>query len=137
LFGWDRLDAGRRAALVDQLSRIDLTEIAALYAKREHAADVPTADRLKPIPTETAATIDANTVRLGHEALARGELAVLLVAGGQGTRLGFDKPKGVFPIGPVSNKTLFQVHADQVFALARRYGKPVPVLVLTAAAPAA
>lgn len=134
LSGWDRLDAARRQTLVDQLARIDLDEIASLYAKREQAADIPTADRLKPIPTETAATIDAATVRLGHEALARGELAVLLVAGGQGTRLGFDKPKGVFPIGPVSNKTLFQVHADKVFALARRYGKPVPFLVMTSPA---
>lgn len=134
LFGWDRLDAGRRRALVDQLSRIDLEEIAALYAQRDQPADVPGADRLKPIPTETAAIIDAATVRLGHEALARGELAVLLVAGGQGTRLGFDKPKGVFPIGPVSNKSLFQVHADKVFALSRRYGKPVPFLVMTSTA---
>jgi UDP-N-acetylglucosamine/UDP-N-acetylgalactosamine diphosphorylase len=134
LFGWERLDAGRRSRLMQQLAGIDLDEIAALYAKREQAADIPTADRLKPIPTETAARVDAATVRLGHEALARGELAVLLVAGGQGTRLGFDKPKGVFPIGPVSNKTLFHVHADKVFALARRYGKPVPFLVMTSPA---
>jgi UDP-N-acetylglucosamine/UDP-N-acetylgalactosamine diphosphorylase len=134
LFGWDGLNPRERAGLVDQLSRIDLDEIGRLYAQRDQPADVPTADRLKPIPTETAATIDANTVRLGHEALARGELAVLLVAGGQGTRLGFDKPKGVFPIGPVSNKTLFQVHADKVFALARRYGRPVPYLVMTSPA---
>lgn len=134
LFGWDRLDAGRRRALLDQLDQIDLDEIACLYAKREQAADVPTADRLKPILTESPATIDPATVRLGHEALARGELAVLLVAGGQGTRLGFDKPKGVFPIGPVSNKSLFQVHADKVFALARRYGRPVPFLVMTSPA---
>jgi len=134
LSGWDRLDARQRQGLVDQLARVDLDEIAALYAKREQAADVPTADRLKPIPTETAASVDAATVRLGHEALARGELAVLLVAGGQGTRLGFDKPKGAFPIGPVSNKTLFQVHADKVFALARRYGRPVPFLVMTSPA---
>jgi UDP-N-acetylglucosamine/UDP-N-acetylgalactosamine diphosphorylase len=134
LFGWDRLDPSRRAALADRLSRIDLDEIARLYAKRDQPTNVPTGDRLKPIPTETAATVDVATVRLGHEALARGELAVLLVAGGQGTRLGFDKPKGVFPIGPVSNKTLFQMHADKVFALARRYGKPVPFLVMTSPA---
>src|SRR3954470_19764481 len=134
LLGWERLDAGRRARLVEQLAGIDLDELGRLYAQRDRPADVPTAGQLKPIPTETAATINAATVRLGHEALARGELAVLLVAGGQGTRLGFDKPKGVFPIGPVSNKTLFQVHADKVFALARKYGRPVPFLVMTSPA---
>jgi UDP-N-acetylglucosamine/UDP-N-acetylgalactosamine diphosphorylase len=134
LLGWDRLDARQRAALVQQLDAIDLELIGTLYAKREQASDIPTADRLQPIATETAATIEAVTIRLGHEALARGELAVLLVAGGQGTRLGFDKPKGMYPIGPVSNKTLFQIHADKVFALARRYGKPVPFLVMTSPA---
>ena len=44
---------------------------------------------------------------------------MLLVAGGQGSRLGFEHPKGMFPIGPVSNKTLFQIHAEKVLALRR------------------
>jgi UDP-N-acetylglucosamine/UDP-N-acetylgalactosamine diphosphorylase len=134
LLGWEDLDPAGRAALANQLAGIDLDELDRLYAMRDKPAAVPTADRLAPIPTETAATIDADTVRLGHEALGRGELAVLLVAGGQGTRLGFDKPKGMFAIGPVSNKPLFQVHADKVFAVGRRYGRPVPFLVMTSPA---
>jgi UDP-N-acetylglucosamine/UDP-N-acetylgalactosamine diphosphorylase len=134
LLGWEDLDAPARSALANQLAGIDLDEIDRLYAVRDKPAVVPTADRLAPIPTETEAAIDAPTIRLGHEALGRGELAVLLVAGGQGTRLGCDKPKGMFPIGPVSNKTLFQVHADKVFALGRRYGRPVPFLVMTSPA---
>ncbi|HKB06081.1 MAG TPA: UDPGP type 1 family protein [Gemmataceae bacterium] len=134
LFGWEDLDACGRAALSNQLAGIDLDELDRLYAQRDKPTAVPTADRLAPVPTESAATVDAATVRLGHEALGRGELAVLLVAGGQGTRLGFDQPKGVYPIGPVSNKTLFQIHADKVFALGRRYGRPVPFLVMTSPA---
>jgi UDP-N-acetylglucosamine/UDP-N-acetylgalactosamine diphosphorylase len=134
LHGWERLNVNERIALVNQLAGVDLEEIDRLYATRDEPTAVPSSDRLAPVPTETASTIDADTVRRGHEALARGELAVLLVAGGQGTRLGFDKPKGVFPIGPVSNKTLFQIHADKVFALGRRYGKTVPFLVMTSPA---
>ena len=72
--------------------------------------------------------------RLGEEALRRGEVAALLVAGGQGTRLGFDQPKGMFPIGPVTNKSLFQVHAEKVLATRRRYGTAVPFLVMTSQA---
>ncbi|MBO0698806.1 MAG: UDPGP type 1 family protein [Zavarzinella sp.] len=134
LFGWEELDASGRAALANQLAGIDLDEIERLYGVRDKPCAVPTADRLAPVPAETAATIDRATIRLGHEALGRGELAVLLVAGGQGTRLGCDKPKGMFAIGPVSNKTLFQIHADKVFALGRRYGRPVPFLVMTSPA---
>jgi UDP-N-acetylglucosamine/UDP-N-acetylgalactosamine diphosphorylase len=70
----------------------------------------------------------------GEEALTRGEVAVLIVAGGQGSRLGFDLPKGMFPIGPVSNKTLFHVHAEKVLALSRRHGRSVPFLVMTSPA---
>src|SRR5262249_34738139 len=62
------------------------------------------------------------------------EVGVLLVAGGQGSRLGFEQPKGMFPIGPVSNKSLFQVHAEKVLALGRRYGRTPPFLVMTSPA---
>jgi len=134
LLGWDQLDARQRTDLIRQLEAIDLDEIASLYSDRDKPSGVPTADRLAPIPTEKASGIDARTIALGRESLSKGELAVLLVAGGQGTRLGFDHPKGMFPIGPVSNKTLFEIHTDKVFALVQRFGKPVPFLVMTSPA---
>jgi len=52
----------------------------------------------------------------GNRALAAGQVGVILVAGGQGTRLGFDHPKGMFPIGPVSGHSLFQIHVEKVLA---------------------
>ena len=59
----------------------------------------------------------------GRGALAAGEVAVVIVAGGQGTRLGFDGPKGCYPIGPVTDRSLFQIHAEKVVALGRRHGR--------------
>ena len=53
LFGWEELDATQRAALANQLAGIDLAEIDRLYANRDKLSVVPTADRLKPVPTET------------------------------------------------------------------------------------
>lgn len=134
LAGWETLSAAQRSVLADQISGIDLDEIASLYAKRDQGQALPSNDRIAPVPmTPHDAVTDADC-RAGSEALARGEVAVLLVAGGQGTRLGFDKPKGMFEIGPISNKSLFQIHAEKVFALQRRYGRAIPFLIMTSPA---
>ena len=61
-------------------------------------------------------------IAAGSGALRAGEIAFLLTAGGQGTRLGFDQAKGLYPIGPVSGRTLFQIMLDLARARGRRYG---------------
>ena len=72
------------------------------------------------------------TARLrGRDALRSGRVAVLIVAGGDGTRLEFPFPKGMFPIGPVSGKSLFQLLAEKVIATSIRYRVPIPYLVMT------
>ncbi len=55
----------------------------------------------------------------------------MLVAGGSGTRLGFDGPKGTYPIGPVSAASLFQIHAEKIVAMGRRHGQPLPLYIMT------
>ena len=55
----------------------------------------------------------------------------MLVAGGQGSRLGFEHPKGLYPIGPVSGHSLFQIVIERVLATSQRYGPSVPLLVMT------
>lgn len=59
---------------------------------------------------------------------------MILTAGGQGTRLGFDRPKGMFPIGPLSQKSLFQIHVEKIVAAARRYGLRIPLYLMTSPA---
>ena len=68
---------------------------------------------------------------LGEKALAAGEVAVLMVAGGQGTRLGYSGPKGCFQIGAHSGKSIYQVQSEKVISLSKRIGKVVPFLVMT------
>ncbi|MFM8221967.1 MAG: UTP--glucose-1-phosphate uridylyltransferase, partial [Planctomycetaceae bacterium] len=69
--------------------------------------------------------------RWGEEWLRQGRVAALLVAGGEGTRLGVSYPKGAFPIGPVSGRSLYQILAEQVTAHCRRLGVAIPYLVMT------
>jgi len=134
LHGWGTLSSEQRSELASELAGIDFEELVALYQRRDepHTA-LPSRDRITPIPVMNE-TPTAEERAIGEEALRRGEVAALLVAGGQGSRLGFEKPKGMFPVGPVSNATLFQIHAEKVLALSRRYGKPVPLLVMTSPA---
>lgn len=76
----------------------------------------------------------ARACAAGEALLRVGRVGALLVAGGLGTRLGWDGPKGTFPIGPVTDRTLFQHFAEQLRAVARRYGRPVPWAIQTSAA---
>ena len=67
----------------------------------------------------------------GQSLLRRQKVAVLIVAGGQGSRLGFEGPKGTFPLSPVKGKTLFQILAEQVRAMADRFSVTIPLLIMT------
>ena len=102
-----------------------------LRSLQEKAGSAPSADAIRPVPVSEP---DPALRPVGEEALRRGEVAVLLVAGGQGTRLGFDHPKGLYPLGPLSGRTLFQIHAEKVRALSLRYGRDVPFLIMTSPA---
>jgi UDP-N-acetylglucosamine/UDP-N-acetylgalactosamine diphosphorylase len=134
LTGWDDLTALERANLITQIAGIDLAELEALYRRKDEPHTIlPPREKIAPLPVEPAdASPDA--VAAGEAALRRGEIAALCVAGGQGSRLGFDKPKGMFSVGPVSGNPLFQIHAEKVLAFSRRCGKPVPFLVMTSPA---
>lgn len=70
----------------------------------------------------------------GIEALRAGKVGVLLVAGGQGTRLGFELPKSLYPIGPLSQSTLLQIHVEKIRAASHRYGVPIPLYLMTSPA---
>src|SRR5205807_10232147 len=111
---WHQLNDQERRELLEQLRAIDLDQLRQLYARRDATCAVPAAERIKPVAVAKLDPGDHKTRQRGEEALQRGQVAALVVAGGQGTRLGFEHPKGMFPIGPVSGKSLFQIHAEKV-----------------------
>jgi UDP-N-acetylglucosamine/UDP-N-acetylgalactosamine diphosphorylase len=132
---WDRLPDAEREQLVHQLGAIDLDELQSLYRRREVKAGKVDPSRVAPLPEAVHDEAQLAYFRSrGEEAFRAGAVAFLVVAGGQGTRLGFDKAKGLYPVGPITGKSLFQYHAEKVLALARRYGRPMPLLVMTSPA---
>ncbi len=137
---WDRLDAQQRARLAGEIVAIDLAQIARLVAEPDPGpkaralaarAQSPPAIRLGDADNRFA---PSEARQAGMAALAQGKVGAVVVAGGQGTRLGFPHPKGMFPIGPVSRKSLFQLHAEKVLAAGRRYGRTIPLYVMTSPA---
>jgi UDP-N-acetylglucosamine/UDP-N-acetylgalactosamine diphosphorylase len=132
---WDHLTDDERAQLVRQLAALDFDELHALHERRAVKAGKVDPSRIAPLPESAHDEARLAYFRSrGEEAYRAGEVAFLVVAGGQGTRLGFDKAKGLYPVGPITGKSLFQVHAEKALALARRFGRSLPLLVMTSPA---
>lgn len=153
---WDGLSSAGRERLLSALEGVDFALLQSLISRflpdaapsrREGKAlaatpafTPPTAEELRAfepeeiLPSRYAPGKEAEAAaarEVGEEALRAGRVAAFVVAGGQGSRLGFDGPKGAFEIGPVTRRTLFQVHAEKILALRRRYGCPLPWLIMT------
>ena len=137
---WDKLDGAARDRLLAQVSAIDWPAVARLRGVLADAAAAGgpaggrPAEPLEPAPVaELSGAERAAAVERGEEELRAGRVAALLVAGGQGSRLGFDGPKGCCPVGPLSEEPLFFFHARKLLARKRRFGRPVPLYVMTSA----
>ncbi len=134
---WDRLNDGQRRDLAGQIRRIDFVLLDKLYCRRNDQTGVrELANRASPPPairlnSSQNPYTPQQARRRGREALAAGHVGAILVAGGQGTRLGFDHPKGMYSIGPVSHRTLFQIHVEKILAASRRHGVKIPLYLMT------
>lgn len=125
---WELLSAEERGQLLDQIEKIDVERFRhqqrLLLSER---GDRPT---FAPFRDYTFARKVVDLSR-GTRALERGELAVLIVAGGVGSRLRFDGPKGCFPISPVRRRSLFQLIAERIGEVGRSVGVRIPVAIMT------
>jgi UDP-N-acetylglucosamine/UDP-N-acetylgalactosamine diphosphorylase len=136
---WDELPGDRRRALLERLDAIELEAVPGLVERyvRDKPAFQPPAE-LAPAPyypADPEASMrswdHARFHALGEEMLRAGEVGVFTVAGGQGTRLGFDGPKGCYPGSAVNGKPLFLCIAEWILAGQRRYGATIPWYVMT------
>ncbi len=135
---WNELSDNQKENLLAQLAEIDFALLADLHSKFILSAGNSEPDeKLEPaefigLPKSEAERAGFAKARAtGEKAISAGKVAAFLVAGGQGTRLGFPGPKGKFPVSPVKNKTLFQLHAEKILATSRRFNTTIPWYIMT------
>ncbi len=129
---WDSLIESEKMALLDELSGIDFELLQKIFNQKETV----TPQDFSPAPYIKLPDGDSdekfNSAKAAGEAhIKKGRVAAFLVAGGQGSRLGFNGPKGKFPVGPVSGKTLFHLHSEKIRASEKKYGVKIPFLIMT------
>ncbi len=138
---WDELSAADREQLVTELESIPWDVLDPIISTHVLAKPQATAlDRLSPAPVYPGVATPGNeklyesATRRGRELIAAGKVAAFTVAGGQGTRLGIDGPKGAVVVTPVGERTLFQIFAETIKAVRNRYAAKIPWYIMTSPA---
>ncbi|KAJ1026803.1 hypothetical protein NDA16_002100 [Ustilago loliicola] len=128
---WDTLNAEQQAELAQQLDELDVTRVNQVFhtaIKADEEARAGKSHQVQPPPpssVENTIEGEADPAKVQHfrtiglDAIAKGQVGVLLMAGGQGTRLGSTAPKGCYDIGLPSHKSLFQIQAERILRLQR------------------
>lgn len=124
---WDQLSISEQSSLLSQLEALDIDRVNRIFLKsvsaEQETADQAGKDIIKPLPEDASGSAinapetEAEWRKIGLDAVARGKVGVLLMAGGQGTRLGSSAPKGCYDIGLPSHKSLFQYQAERIARL--------------------
>ena len=134
---YQSLNPEKKKNFLKNLQGMDLKLVFDLYQKFSKGGDIERPfQEICPAPIlnipRTSAEIAAREQarRLGERMIEENQMAVLIVAGGQGSRLGFEGPKGKFLITPVKKKSLFQLFAEAVKSISLRYHAVIPLLIM-------
>ena len=121
--------------LFKQLDQFDLEQIAQhIQTYGPSYTPAPPEDSIAPAPyfALNDTTWDrALYQKKGEVLIAAGKVACFTVAGGQGSRLGYDGPKGCYPTSCVTNKSLFEMFAQTIYANQRKYNAIIPWYIMT------
>ena len=123
----DELTADEKKNLVDQIDSQDLSVLGVDAAEEERG-------RFEPLFATTLEEIEANREHykeVGLQAIREGKVGAVLLAGGQGSRLGFDKPKGTFNIGVDRDLYIFECLINNLMEVVKEAHTWVPLFVMT------
>ncbi|KOB71416.1 UDP-N-acetylglucosamine pyrophosphorylase [Operophtera brumata] len=134
---WPEINDNEREQLAGEIGKLDLAEVNEIFRRANETSQVISEkldDDLKPIPQthyESVPGLSNEKIEeyesIGLREISHGKVGVLLLAGGQATRLGFRHPKGMYDVGLPSRKTLFQIQAERIVRVqqmaAEKFGK--------------
>ncbi|KFK36408.1 hypothetical protein AALP_AA4G120100 [Arabis alpina] len=122
---WDELSPEERDLLLTDIENLDLPRIDRIIRCSLQSQGLPVA-AIEAVPEDCVSTVEKRTKEdrekwwnLGLKNIYEGKLGVVLLSGGQGTRLGSSDPKGCYNIGLPSGKSLFQIQAERILCVQR------------------
>lgn len=133
LNGYDKLPETKQKKLLEQIEDTDFELINSLYNKTKNAVEI-SESQITPIEYLDKSKLKGEYKEFqetGEKAIKNGKLAAVTMAGGQGTRLGHNGPKGTYDIGLDSHKSLFELLSDSLKAEGKKYGVIIPWFIMT------
>ena len=130
---YDKLDKRKQKKLIEEINNIDFDLMSSLYKKAEDEVE-PLIDEITPIEYLDKYKLNDKYKyyeKIGRKSIEEGKLAAVTMAGGQGTRLGHDGPKGTYDIGLDSHKSLFELLCDALKEEGKKYGVTIPWFIMT------
>lgn len=138
---WPELSAREKEALESDLSALPwelIDQLIQTHVVKKPVVAVPIhlapAPVMPVLPGSELTELYSQARAEGERWLRAGRVAAFTVAGGQGTRLGIDGPKGAVVVTPDGSRTLFQLFAEMVVAARRKYGAAIPWYIMTSPA---
>ena len=122
---WHRLTDEEKLKLLEDSEKVDYGSINELYEECVRGRKPEKFDKLEPPYFVSKYPPNEQTILAkiaGEESIKRNELGIILVAGRQGSRLGYDGPKGCYPGTQLTKKSLFQIFAERIISSEKKYG---------------
>ncbi len=128
---YGELDENEKEKLLSQIELIDFSVLEYLSNENRHSSNRGKFEPLGAVTIEDIAENKDKYHSVGVDAIRNGKVAAVLLAGGQGTRLGFDKPKGMFDIGITKELYIFECLINNLLKVVEDTGAFVPLYVMT------
>ena len=128
---YDELDDAKKEELLAQISEIDF-DLLKLLNQEQKSDDKGTITPLdQAVSVEDIKNHEEVYRKTGLKALKEGKVAALLLAGGMGTRLGSDKPKGMYNIGLTKDVYIFEMLIRNLLDVVEEVGEYIPLYIMT------